>query len=332
VNQLELDEKAQAGEAETEPVEGKPVGVDYRILIDGFPKSGTHLIEQYVKPIAPPMRAEKPWVGTFAGNSWTEIWIEDFRLFRQMGWLNDGAYAKGHVAYRKDIEMFVWGIGAAMIFIYRDPRDVAVSQTYHILGKGSHPEREPYREATKRHPGGKGGFKEALKMVIAGYKGEERNQTTGKRNYYSGVMKRWRHYAPWIIVPWVMTVKFEDAIHKREAVAGAIVQYCVTRAALHRGYTATIGDELKAEAVKRMVAHTYETDKSPTFRQGTDNQWREYFDDEVEALWKKHDPPKPLPRNVLEVARRYKQFDVLEQGKTPQSWVVRLGYEEDETW
>ena len=55
---LELDERAQAGEIESEPVEGKPVVVDYRIFINGFPKAGTHLVEQYIKPICPPMKAE----------------------------------------------------------------------------------------------------------------------------------------------------------------------------------------------------------------------------------------------------------------------------------
>ena len=46
MNQLELDEKAQAGEVEMEPVEGKPVEVDYRVMINGFPKAGTHLIDR----------------------------------------------------------------------------------------------------------------------------------------------------------------------------------------------------------------------------------------------------------------------------------------------
>ena len=326
-NQIELDEMAQSGELDVEPMEGKPVEVDYRILINGFPKAGTHLIEQYVKPIAPPMRAEKPWAGTFAGNSWTEVWIEDFRLFRQMGWLNDGAYAKGHIGHRKDIEMFIWGIGAGMIFIYRDPRDVAISQTHHILGDGQHPEREPYQEAAE-----KGGFREALKMVIRGYRGKERNNATTKRNYYAGVMQRWRHYAPWLVVPWVMQVKYEDAITMREEVAGAIVNYCVTRAALHRGYTATIEDDVRAKHVERMVAYTHETDKSPTFRQGVAHQWEEHFDDEIKALWKSKDRPKKLPPNVLDVAQRYNQHEIVKKASEPKSWLVRLGYEESEQW
>ena len=324
--QLELDEMAQAGEFETEPV-GKSVTVDYRIFINGFPKSGTHLMEQYIRPICPPMKAEKPWAGSFAGNSWTEVWIEDFRLFRQIGWIGDGTYAKGHMAHRKDIEMFFWGIGASVLFIYRDPRDVAVSQTHHILGNGQHPEREPYQKAAEE-----GGFREALKMVIRGYQGQERNVTTGKRNFYSGVMRRWRHYAPWLAVPWAMQIKFEDAINRREEVANALVNLVVTRAALHRGYTATIPDEVRVKHVERMVAHTYETQFSPTFRQGTDNQYLEHFDDEIKALWKKHDKPAPLPQNVRKVAERYNQHQLLTDAAKPQSWLVRLGYEESESW
>jgi hypothetical protein len=323
----ELDERAQAGNAKTEPVEGKPVEVDYRIFINGFPKSGTHLVEQMIRTIAPPMRAQKPWAGSFAGNSWTETWIEDFRLFRQLGWLNDGAYAKGHLGHRYAIEMFIWGCGATMLFAYRDPRDVAISQVHHILFKGQHPEKEPYQKVYEAQ-----GFKAVLKMVIEGYQGEERNNATMEPMYYSGVIARWRHYAPWMVIPWVMSMRFEDMIHRREAVAEAIVNVAVTRAALHRGYVATIPDDVKEAAVKRMVAATYKTDKSPTFRKGTDKQWIEHFDDEIKELWKQHDPPAPLPENIVEVARRYNQHDILAEAEEPKSWLVRLGYEESEAW
>lgn len=327
MNQLQLDQKAEAGELETEPVEGKPVYVDYRVFINGFPKSGTHLIEQYVKPIAPPMNAEKPWMGSFAGNSWTEVWIEDFRLFRQMGWLNDGSYSKGHMGHRKDIEMFLWGIGASVLFIYRDPRDVAISQTHHILGHGQHPERQPFRDATKNG----GGFRAALKMVIAGYQGAERNAATARRNYYSGVIKRWKYYAPWLVVPWVMQIRYEDAISNRESVAKSIVNVCVMRAALHRGYVAQIPEEQMEQSVKRMVENTYHTERSATFRKGEAGGWREWFDDEIKALWKENDPIQRLPQNVVTAAKRYNQTDLL-AADDPKSWVVRLGYEEDESW
>jgi len=273
------------------------------------------------------MKAEKPWAGSFAGNSWTETWIEDHRLFRQIGWIGDGTYAKGHMGHRRDIEMFFWGIGAAMLFIYRDPRDVAISQTHHILGEGQHPEREPYQKAADE-----GGFKAALKMVIEGYQGEERNNATAQRNYYSGVIARWKHYAPWLAVPWVMAIRYEDAIHKRETVADAIVRLVVMRAALHRGYVATIADDVKAQSIERMVENTHKTERSPTFRKGIDNQWQEHFDDEIKALWKQHDPVVKLPRNVVATAKRLNQHDIVRQAKEPKSWVVRLGYEEDESW
>lgn len=308
----ELDLKAQAGELETEPVEGKPVVVDYRIFINGFPKAGTHLVEQYIKPICPPMKADKPWAGSFLGNSWTETWVEDYRLFRNIGWLNDGAYAKGHMGYRRDIEMFLWGIGATVIFVFRDPRDIAVSQTNHILRGGFHPEPEPFQELVE-----KDGFRAGLRRCIEGWQGAKVGPD-GKPHYYSGVIARWRHYAPWLGVPWVLSLKFEQLISDREEMAEWIVRACVGRAALHRGYVARIPDDVMEQSVKRMVDATYQTDKSPTYYKGTSRQWEEHFDEELRALWKQYDPPFKHEKD--------------DEDKPPMSWVVRLGYEKTEDW
>lgn len=255
-----------------------PIEVGYRVFINGFPKAGTHLIEQMVRTIAPPM-SEWPWAGSFLGHSWTENWVPDYRLFRQIGRLADKSYGKGHMGYRHDIEMFLWGIGATVIFVYRDPRDVAVSQVYHILGEGNHPEKEPYREA---------GFRDALKMVIAGYQGTEPGAEGP--NYYPGVMARWPHYAGWLDVPWVLSLRFEDAISKRAEMAKAIVMTCVARASLQVGRLARVRKDVLAETIERMVAAGKDTSKSPTFRKGQAGGWRKHFDDEITALWREHDP------------------------------------------
>ena len=286
--------------------------VDYRVFINGFPKAGTHLAEQYVRPICPPMRAEKPWAGSFGGNSWTEEWVEDYRLFRTIGWLNDGAYAKGHMGYRRDIEMFLWGIGATVLFVLRDLRDVAVSQANHILRGGEHPEPEPFQEIVKRE-----GFQAGLRMCIEGWQGKVLSPD-GKPHYYSGVIARWRHYAPWLWVPWVLSLKFEHLINGREAVAEAIVRACVGRAAIHRGHVARISKDVMAESIARMVQASYQTDQSPTFYKGTSRQWEPYFDDDLRALWKQYDPPFRHEKDPKD--------------KPPMSWLVRLGYEEDEAW
>ncbi|MEJ2688280.1 MAG: sulfotransferase domain-containing protein, partial [Gammaproteobacteria bacterium] len=326
VNQLELDEKAQAGELETEPVEGKPVIVDYRIFINGFPKAGTHLVEQYIKPICPPMKTAKPWAGSFSGNSWTENWVEDYHLFRNIGWLGDGQYCKGHMGYRRDIEMFLWGIGATVLFVYRDPRDVAVSQVNHILRGGFHPEPEPFKELVERE-----GFKAGLKWCIEGWQGEKAGPAGP--NYYSGVIARWKYYAPWLYVPWVLSLRFENLIHKREEMAELICRACVGRAALHRGYVARIPSDVLAQSVEHMVEFTHKTDKSPTFYKGTSGQWQEYFDDELKALWKQHDPVAPLPPLYAEMAQA-RGWQELQRAvdAEPQSWLVRLGYEKSEEW
>ncbi len=259
------------------------VDIKYSIFINGFPKAGTHLVELMVKTIAPPMPADRPWAGSFSGNSWTETWVEDYKLFRQIGWLADGSYAKGHMGYRRDIELFLWGIGATVLFVIRDPRDVAISQVHHILNGGNHPEPEPYQKAYDQD-----GFKGPLRMVIEGYQGKEPGPDGP--NYYSGVMARWKHYAPWLDVPWILALRFEDLIHKREEMAEQVIKTCVARAALRHGKIARVSKKALGPAIERMAAATYQTDQSPTFRKGTDGQWREHFDGEIMDLWQKHDP------------------------------------------
>lgn len=256
------------------------VNVGYRIFINGFPKAGTHLVEQMVQTIAPPMSEERPWLGSFQGHAWTEDWVTDYKLFRNMGLLIDGSYAKGHMGYRRDIELFLWGIGATVLFVYRDPRDVAVSQVYHIFSEdGRHPEKEPYREA---------GIEGALRMVIEGYQGSEAG--VNGPNYYPGVMARWKHYAPWLDVPWVLSMRFESLVNNAEVMAKNIIMACVARASLKYGKLGRIAKTELNAAIERMVAAGKDREKSPTFRKGKIGGWRDYFDAGIVDLWKKNDP------------------------------------------
>ena len=246
------------------------VEAGYRIFINGFPKAGTHLVEQMIRVIAPPVSKEHPWIGTFDGHAWTEDWVDDYKMYRNLGRLVDRTYGKGHAGYRRDIELFLWGIGATVLFVYRDPRDVAVSQVYHILGNGRHFEPEPVREAVARE-----GFKAGLRMGIEGWQGERT---------YPGVMARWRHYAQWLEVPWVLSLRFEDLLTKRQEMAKAIIQTCVARASLQHGRLARVKKSVLEDTSRAMAEASKRTRESATFRKGKAGRWRDYFDEELIAF------------------------------------------------
>jgi len=236
--------------------EDKEVRVDPRVFIASFPKSGTHLVELIVQTICSPMPANKPWAGTFMGHSWTTQWIDTKKTLRRIGFIRDGTYAKGHLGYKSEIENFLFGIGAAVLFVYRDPRDVAVSLAHHILDGKPHGSNEMYQEM---------GFDATLLAVIQGL------------GVYSGILERWAYYAPWLDTTWVLPVKFEDLItNKREKIT-EIVRYIVGHSANVRGYEATIHQSVLDETVEAMVQNSENTDKSPTFRKGKVGGWKEEF-------------------------------------------------------
>ena len=101
------------------------------------------------------------------------------------------------------------------MFVYRDLRDVAVSQAHHILNEDDkrfvHPDKAAYRDL--------GCFSRVLRAVIEGM------------GNYPGVVDRWKLYAPWLDREWVCPVRFEDLIGDREGQAERILTYGLKRVA-----------------------------------------------------------------------------------------------------
>ena len=112
-------------------------GLKPKYLASGLPKSGLHLVTAMLQAVCHPMPhtvfATTSWWGTFKWNSFSDQWIDWERLAYLFSRLQHGYFYKGHVGWRADIAEFIRLTGAAHVFIYRDLRDVCVSQTHHIL-------------------------------------------------------------------------------------------------------------------------------------------------------------------------------------------------------
>ena len=132
--------------------DGVPVVIDLscKWYLNGFPKSGLHLAVQLIKPLAeampPGQMRDKPWAGTFSHHSWSTNWDKLQLRMYQLSDLGPGRYYKAHCGWLHDIEAFMWMLGVCHVFIYRDFRDVAVSQAHHIMDDiGNHPGRERFK-------------------------------------------------------------------------------------------------------------------------------------------------------------------------------------------
>ena len=255
-----------------------------RAYLNGFPKSGLHLLEQMVGLMlgrSDVGTGGSQWIGTYKWHSWTMIWQDVGRMLWRLSCQERGTYLMGHAGYHDDIRRMLDYGNILHILIYRDLRDVAVSQAHHIFDEDQaawqHEHKDFYRML--------GGFDEVLSAVIEGI------------GPYPGVVKRWTEYAPWLQCDEVLALKFEEMRAQPLESAARIILRLV-KSATERLEGNAFGVEMDPEDVKRLAQRMVDATKqpSPTFRKGKAGGWREEFKPEHVALFKKHDPDDWLGR------------------------------------
>ena len=197
----------------------EPTPLQPRIYINSFPKSGTHLANLITTHIA---HRQEPhhWIGTFSGNSWTNTWLPLQIVIDVINNQPACTWMQGHAGHNLEIEQALNDMGTAVIFVYRDLRDVAVSLTYHIESENEkrfwHPARDLFKSL--------GSHDARLSAVITGIEG------------YPGVVDRWELYAPWLSVPWILPVKYEAMRSDPRGTADRVLSYIIKSSAEHNGH------------------------------------------------------------------------------------------------
>lgn len=238
------------------------------------------------RSVAPDPAMDPPWAGSFGWHSWSNEWLPLSHIMCKLRVLRDGTWLKGHMGYMPEVEQYLYWHGATFGFIYRDFRDVLVSQSYHVIDEDdvrfSHRNKDLYRAM---------GHEERLMACLCGVQ------------QFAGLFDRWELYAPWLNIPWVFKLRYEDMVDKPEQVAREFLHYTWNRTA--EGYAevqeqTVIDDDYVAYVVKNMQR----TEASVTFRKGGHGGWREEFTPRVKEEFKKR----------------------------AGDWLIRLGYETDDSW
>jgi hypothetical protein len=147
-------------------------------------------------------------------------------------------------------------------FIYRDPRDLLVSQVFFATdmheGHGMH-------EFYKSLPD----FGERLKIAITGIDRDDLKMVSVKQRY-EGVFE-------WLEQPHVMCIRFEDLINERDTTLNIMLDEVEKT-----GYKIPISREKSLE----ILIGAIQPKKSQTFRSGKTGSWKEYFTDEHKDLFR----------------------------------------------
>jgi sulfotransferase 6B1 len=226
------------------------------------PKSGSHLLLQVLNgftQLMPYKYVEADPIRTIEKEGRRKSQEEILNELKQIpqaviGW--------GYVEASPENVVFLCQPDRINYFIYRDPRDMLISQVYFATDMHEeHGMHEYYKSLLD--------FGERLKVAITGID-RDGLQMVSVRQRYEGVFQ-------WLEQKNVMCIRFEDLINNRDATLSAMLDEVEKT-----GYKIPTPRE---KALSILVS-AIRPKKSHTFRSGKTGGWKEHFTDEHKKLFK----------------------------------------------
>jgi hypothetical protein len=226
------------------------------------PKSGSHLLLQVLNGlcrIAPYTYVQEEPIRAMQPDGRRQTAEEILTALKRIPY---GVIGWGYLDATPENTIFLCQPNRVNYFIYRDPRDLLVSQVYFATEMreehGMHAYYQSLPDVAAR-----------LKVAITGID-ESGLHMVSVRERYAGVFK-------WLEQPSVMCVRFEDLIDHCEATLNTMLDHVE-----QTGYKIPTSREKSI----RILTEAIQPKKSHTFRSGKTGGWREHFKDEHKALFK----------------------------------------------
>jgi hypothetical protein len=226
------------------------------------PKSGSHLLLQILNGFtqvmpyqyvdAEPIRTVKRDGGRRTAD---DILADLIRV-------PEGVIGWGYVDATPDNASFLTGPGRVNYFMYRDPRDMLVSQVFYATDMHEEHGMHAYYQSLPD-------FGARLNVAITGINKDHL--------YMVGVKQRYEGVFQWLEEKNVMCIRFEDLIENRDATLNAMLEEVEKT-----GYKIPTPRE---KALSVLVA-AIQPKKSHTFRSGRTGGWKQHFTEGHKKLFK----------------------------------------------
>jgi hypothetical protein len=227
-----------------------------------FPKSGTHLLDQILvgfSRAAPFARRLRSFYAEYEGESGLKR-----TLAQALAWLDALRpldVASAHLFARAEAITRVSSSAFVPYFIFRDPRDVAVSHVFYVTEMEPNHVHHAYYQSLPD-------FDARLTVSILG------QPESGVE--FPDIAGRFAPYLGWLDQPSVLKIHFEDLIHDRLGTLNRILDRFLARVPL----------QMSRASMLAALELSINPSKSPTFRAGRTGEWKKYFTEGHKRLFK----------------------------------------------
>jgi hypothetical protein len=233
--------------------------IQYPVFVNSIPKAGTNLAKNIVMAVPGTY-----YLGSF--NRTLELETPPEQLDDLKGKifsLLPGRVYSGHIPYSREVASWFSKHAFRQIFVYRDPRDYAVS-VYRFIMKDKQP-RHPFYEMYANL----GSDSERLMAVIRGL-GEGVTHFKVSPSSIPNVKLMYEAMLGWMSVPGVLAVRYEDLIYADHN----DMESCINTVQNILQFLDVTCDK---EYAKAIYLKGSDPKKSHTFRQGREGGWREEY-------------------------------------------------------
>jgi len=224
------------------------------VIVNSFPKSGTHLLSQVVEAIPGVTDFSTFWASTPSVTLRERSLVNTLRMIERVA---PGEMIRGHLFHHPACGEAIAGRNSVHFFLYRDLRDVAVSEAKYLTYMNRyHRLHRLFRSLPDDE--------ERISLAIRGC------DTTGRGFAFPDIASRFHRFRAWLDDERIHAVRYEDLMSGDRAVH--------IRAILNR-YRVHCGREVEIETILKAAEQNICPERSHTFRQGTPGGWKEIFTD-----------------------------------------------------
>jgi len=232
------------------------------ILVNSVPKSGTHLLEQIVRGL--PNRRN---YGTFLSSMTSSYQFRERSEAETLSVIRSflaGEVIRGHLFFSPMYEISLRNREVVQYFIYRDPRDLVLSEAHYLRSMNRWHKLHPvFRELPS--------IEASISLAIRGFA-----SGTEMGLQYPDIASRFRRYYGWIESSTVCAIRFEDLIGpRRDSILREMAEI----------YARRLCYDVNIESLVDHMRINIVPERSHTFRRGKKGGWREQFTPEHRELF-----------------------------------------------